>query len=275
MPFSGDFADVYEVGIKQACKDAGAYCERVDEQIYEESILERVYNQISKADIIVAEMTGRNANVFYETGYAHALNKRVILLTQHADDIPFDLKHYPHIVYEGKISVLKQQLEKKIRWCVENPKDSLSRVDVTLELYLNDLPLTGRPTVTATYISDSLHVPDDIPSRVISLNLSLHNIGTKVLWSDRYSFALTLPDVFTPYPTFASPMQLPDGRRLVNFNAGGPFFPDSWHSLRIPLYIRDDALSEGPFLLYLQIYTELGVTSFPFSVEVQPAQPKN
>jgi nucleoside 2-deoxyribosyltransferase len=57
-------------------------------------VLERVYNQIAKADIIVAEMTGRNANVFYETGYAHALNKRVVLLTQNANDIPFDLKHY-------------------------------------------------------------------------------------------------------------------------------------------------------------------------------------
>src|SRR5215510_3429797 len=90
MPFHEDFRDIYELGIKQACIDAGAYCERVDEQIFHENILERVYNQIAKADIIVAEMTGKNANVFYETGYAHALNKRVILLTQNVEDIPFD-----------------------------------------------------------------------------------------------------------------------------------------------------------------------------------------
>jgi nucleoside 2-deoxyribosyltransferase len=122
MPFSDDFTDIYEVGIKPACRDAGAYCERVDEQIFVENILERVYNQIAKADIIVAEMTRRNPNVFYETGYAHALNKRVILLTRNSDDIPFDLKHYPHIVYEGKISYLKTQLESRVRWCMGNPQ---------------------------------------------------------------------------------------------------------------------------------------------------------
>jgi nucleoside 2-deoxyribosyltransferase len=119
MPFSEKFKDIYEVGIKPACKDAGAICERIDEQIFSENILERVYDQIRKADIIISEMTGRNANVFYETGYAHALGKRVILLTQEADDIPFDLKPYPHIVYKGSISTLKNELERRMRWYVE------------------------------------------------------------------------------------------------------------------------------------------------------------
>jgi hypothetical protein len=123
MPFSQDFIDIYEAGIKPACREVGAYCERVDEQIFVENILHRVYKQIAKADIIVAEMTGRNPNVFYETGYAHALNKTVILLTQNADDIPFDLKHYPHIVYGGKIAFLKSQLEPRIRWCIDNPTE--------------------------------------------------------------------------------------------------------------------------------------------------------
>lgn len=73
MPFSSDFDDAYKLGIKKACKEAGAYAERVDEQIFDEQILERVYNQIAKADLIISDMTGRNPNVFYETGYAHAL----------------------------------------------------------------------------------------------------------------------------------------------------------------------------------------------------------
>ena len=119
MPFSEKFRDIYEVGIKPACKDAGAICERIDEQIFSENILERIYNEIRKADIIISEMTGRNANVFYETGYAHALGKRVILLTQDVDDIPFDLRPYPHIVYIGSISKLKNELERRMKWYVE------------------------------------------------------------------------------------------------------------------------------------------------------------
>lgn len=120
MPFDVSFDDIYILGIRQACEDAGAYCERVDEQIFQETILQRIYNQIAKADVIIADMTGRNPNVFYEAGYAHALGKRVILLTQNIDDIPFDLKYYPHIVYSGKIVNLKK-IERRIRWAISNP----------------------------------------------------------------------------------------------------------------------------------------------------------
>jgi hypothetical protein len=71
MPFAKSFDDIWKLGIKETCSKAGAYCERIDEQIFHESILERVYNQIAKADFIIAEMTGKNVNVFYEVGYAH------------------------------------------------------------------------------------------------------------------------------------------------------------------------------------------------------------
>jgi tetratricopeptide (TPR) repeat protein len=127
MPFIGEFDDIYKFGIKGAAEDAGAYAERVDEQIFTEGILERIFNQISKADIIVADMTGRNPNVFYEVGYAHALGKIVLLLTQNADDIPFDLKHKPHTIYSGKIDVLRKELTKKLIWAINESKKQLQQ----------------------------------------------------------------------------------------------------------------------------------------------------
>ena len=88
----------------------GVYAERIDEQIFSEGILDRIFNQISKADVIVADMTGkRNPNVFDQVGYAHALGKIVILLTQNTDDIPFDLKHRQHTVYGGKIETHRER----------------------------------------------------------------------------------------------------------------------------------------------------------------------
>src|SRR5207302_1817889 len=81
MPFAKEFDDIYTFGIKEACDSAGAYCERVDEQFFDSSIVERIFNQITVADVIVADMSTKNPNVFYETGYAHALGKRVILVT--------------------------------------------------------------------------------------------------------------------------------------------------------------------------------------------------
>lgn len=121
MPFMPELNDIYQFGIKRAGEAVGAYCERVDEQIFTESIMERIVNQITKADIIVADMTGRNPNVLYEVGYANALGKPIILLSQHADDIPFDLKHYPHIIYGGSSGRLESELERRLKWFIENP----------------------------------------------------------------------------------------------------------------------------------------------------------
>jgi len=129
MPFDKELDDTYKFGIKDAAKDAECYAERLDEQIFEEGMLERIFNQISKADVIVADMTGRNPNVFYEVGYAHALNKIVLLLTQKKEDIPFDLQHRQHIIYAGSIKTLKNELTEKLKWAV---KESKTR-EVTVE----------------------------------------------------------------------------------------------------------------------------------------------
>ena len=52
-----------------------------------------------RADLIVADLTGQNANVFYEMGFAHALNKDTILLTQTIGDVPFDLRQRRLVEY--------------------------------------------------------------------------------------------------------------------------------------------------------------------------------
>lgn len=116
MPFNSGFDDVYRLGIKEAAKDCGVKAERLDEQLFGEGMLDRIYRQIDLADFIVADLSDRNANVFYELGYAHAKEKTCILLTKDASDIPFDLKHRRHIVYGSSISYLKEELIKNIKW---------------------------------------------------------------------------------------------------------------------------------------------------------------
>lgn len=96
--------------------------------------MERIYRQIDVADIIIADMTGQNPNVFYEVGYAHAKGKLCILLTSNADDIPFDLKHRRHIVYKESIKSLKDKVLEELTWAkgeIENIRKS--RIKVTLK----------------------------------------------------------------------------------------------------------------------------------------------
>jgi nucleoside 2-deoxyribosyltransferase len=116
MPFDKDFDDIYKLGIKETAVSLGFVAERVDEQIYAEGILERIYRQIEAADLIIADMSGKNPNVFYEVGYAHAKGKLSVLLTADADDIPFDLKHRRHIVYGQSIARLRTHLSNELRW---------------------------------------------------------------------------------------------------------------------------------------------------------------
>lgn len=206
MPFDEEFDDVYQLGIKQSCEDAGAYCERVDEQIFTESILERVYNQISKADFIVADMTNRNPNVFYEVGYAHALGKKTILLTQNADDIPFDLKHYPHIIYNNKISLLKKELTTRIKWFIENGADEQVTQNVEIDVFINDTSLSKEKAQYLTPI-------DKIPHPT----LTLHNTTFKTFNPGDYRIGIITDENYTGVRNKGEgtkTIKLPDGRNI-------------------------------------------------------------
>jgi len=49
--------------------------------------------QIEKSKVLLAEVTDKNPNVFYELGLAHAARKPVIFTSGKLDDVPFDLRH--------------------------------------------------------------------------------------------------------------------------------------------------------------------------------------
>jgi hypothetical protein len=119
MPFSDEFRDIYDLGIKSTAEKLGMRCERVDEIEFNDTILAQIYDGIQRSDLVIADMTGRNPNVFYEVGYAHALSRDVVLLTQKSEDIPFDLKGHNHIIYGKSITTLKERLEKRLLVLVE------------------------------------------------------------------------------------------------------------------------------------------------------------
>ncbi len=134
-PLDNAFDDAYELGIKGACDEVGAYCERVDPAMYEGVIGDRIHILISKADIVVAEMSSQSPEVFYQTGYSHALGKPVILVTRDGGDIPFNLNQYAHIVYED-IAPLKSELVERLRWVMDNPGSDPAHAEFPLEFYL-------------------------------------------------------------------------------------------------------------------------------------------
>lgn len=105
MPFISKFDSLYSKILKPVVKKTFKYnCIRADEIFGTKPIIEDVWTYIKKAKFLIADLTDRNPNVFYELGIAHALNKNVILITQDINDVPFDLKHFRCIVYEDSIA---------------------------------------------------------------------------------------------------------------------------------------------------------------------------
>lgn len=260
MPFDGEFDDIYQLGIKVACEDAGAYCERVDEQIFSESILQRIYNQISKADIIVADMTGRNANVFYEAGYAHALGKSVVLLTHEADDIPFDLKHFPHIVYEGSIIELKEQLERRIVWHIDNPNKPMNPSYEILDYFIQGKNLSKTDVLLFRFPSLTPYSPS------LRFGLDIHNPSERPISSNGIEIGFILPrDLGLAHDTES--ITIPGGKRLHMLRHIGDFLPGGWRSVDFTIKSKWASKHIGEDIpCTVRIFTETGYRDVEFNL---------
>lgn len=114
MPFDASFEPVH-AAIRDAAKRAEFTPLRADDIFSTRSGMEKILRGIAEAEVVIADMTGRNANVFYEAGIAHTVKDNVILLAQNLDDIPFDLRHIDHLEYaatsDGLTSLSSRLLE--------------------------------------------------------------------------------------------------------------------------------------------------------------------
>lgn len=107
MPFSTQFRDVYNKGIKSLAGKMGFACVRADELFQSKPIMEDILRLIYKSKIIIADTTGRNPNVFYELGISHTTKEYVIIISQSLDDVPFDLRHLRCFLYSPSIDGIK------------------------------------------------------------------------------------------------------------------------------------------------------------------------
>lgn len=132
MPF-GNYYDMYFNDLySPAIKDAGLDPERADSIFTTGTVMEQIWERIKKASVLVAELTGKNPNVFYELGLAHAHGKPVILITGSLEDVPFDLRHVRIITYDIKRpkwgEEIKRDLIKYLRSAKEDAKGSIPKM---------------------------------------------------------------------------------------------------------------------------------------------------
>lgn len=110
MKFESDFNELYQDVIKPQCEQFGLQAIRADEYYTSTPIISDITRDISEASIIICDITMDNPNVFYELGYAHALQKTTILLAdkEKRKQLPFDISGYRTIFYSNTIAGKKQ-----------------------------------------------------------------------------------------------------------------------------------------------------------------------
>lgn len=116
MPFDPSFDWVFR-SIQSACNKIGVKAIRADSIFGSTPIIENILQEIHRSEIIIADLTGKNANVFYEVGIAHTLRdcNSIILLAQHIEDVPVDLRHLNVILYSPRNrTVFEEKLKSTI-----------------------------------------------------------------------------------------------------------------------------------------------------------------
>ena len=154
MPFDSLFQAQYTKVIRPAIQEAGLACVRGDEIYGQAEIVADIWSSLRTARIVVAELSGRNPNVMYEVGLAHAIGKPSILLTREQDDVPFDLRALRYLYYDVNNpswgSDLQAQLTEMIEMVLENTENHGHLAGITSTASLPPVPEGPAPTLRVT-----------------------------------------------------------------------------------------------------------------------------
>jgi hypothetical protein len=124
MPFGEPWSDAVFSMIMRAVErlEGELTAIRADQITLLGRITDQIMDAIRDADVIIADITGRNANVFWELGYAHAYGKPCALLMKSGDEAPFDIYDHRRIDYGEQLSEVEElRLAEILRSAIEQP----------------------------------------------------------------------------------------------------------------------------------------------------------
>jgi hypothetical protein len=122
MPLAKEFEEIYLKGIKDGLP-AGWECNRSDEKWDIPEAVCKICKSIQEATPIIADVTGKNPNVFLELGLSFGLEKKFILVTQNINDLPFDVRTFNAIEYNANsLDDLHRKLREAINQLKPTPR---------------------------------------------------------------------------------------------------------------------------------------------------------
>lgn len=161
MPFKEPFDMYYDSIIAPAIIKANLLPQRGDSLFRPTPIMGDIWKMIQGAKVMLAELTGKNANVFYELGLGHSIGKPIVLISETMEDVPFDLRPLRVITYD----------KDKPNW-----GDILkSKIIATLEEILSE-PIEAVPPMFRKKVKSQAPEESEISSRVSMLELKLNRL---------------------------------------------------------------------------------------------------
>ena len=174
MPIEKKFELVFNEALSPAAKICGMECLRADQISAGNIINKDIFEKIDEAKVIIADLTHKNPNIFYEIGVSHTLPKRIILISQRPlGDIVFDLKFCDIIEYKptaNGLTVLSQQLIRLMGemstpsykpdtpWRIFVPNHPLNRLYHVSELVSIEMDAVRRVDVLATRLVNDFEI---------------------------------------------------------------------------------------------------------------------
>jgi hypothetical protein len=114
MPFGAPFDRYYTNVFVPAIEHAGLDPVRADSLFRSSPIMGDIWRLVRHASVLLADLSGKNPNVFYELGLAHAVGKPVVLVSSNIDDVPFDLRGLRVLIYDKENENWGHELEQSI-----------------------------------------------------------------------------------------------------------------------------------------------------------------
>jgi hypothetical protein len=117
MPFAAEFDDVFFVAMVPAARAVDAVCKRVDREEFEGDIIAKIRRRLRTSLAVVADVSGGNANVLYEVGFAHARKVPTIhICCTPLAELPFDVRNLNTLKYErGQTHNLRPKLARRLK----------------------------------------------------------------------------------------------------------------------------------------------------------------
>ncbi len=184
--FEIDFDDLYERVIKTAAKAADVDVIRADEETYGGFIHGAMYERLLLAEIVLADLTLANPNVFYELGIRHAARPHAtILMYASIGRLPFDVSPVRAVRYELKEGRLVDDrvapLTTLLQQRIEQAKSDLAHTDSPLFLLLPGLQPPTLSRETADSFRDRLRGVAGLQERISVAAQQRHGVALEQL----------------------------------------------------------------------------------------------